>query len=59
MTVEESADRGLLGIAWFGLVPVAREEEFEITALRAGSNYCLEPMGAYALTVIGGIVGLF
>ncbi|GAA0551208.1 hypothetical protein ABNG02_04440 [Halorubrum ejinorense] len=56
---EESADRGLLGIAWFAFVlGFAHEEEFEIIALCAGSNHCLELMGAYALTVIAGIVGL-
>ena len=33
-------------------------EEFEIITLCAGSNYCLELMSAYALTVIVGIVGL-
>ena len=56
---EESADRGLLGIAWFAFVlGFAHEEEFEIIALCAGSNHCLELMSAYALTVIVGIVGL-
>ena len=34
------------------------EEEFEIIALCAGSNYCLSLMSAYAITVICGIVGL-
>lgn len=56
---EESADRGLIGIAWFAfLLGFAHEEEFEIIALCAGSNYCLELMSAYAITVIIGIVGL-
>ncbi|QAU13384.1 hypothetical protein EKH57_12035 [Halorubrum sp. BOL3-1] len=56
---EEVADRGLLGIAWFAFVlGFAHEEEFEIIALCAGSNHCLELMSAYALTVIVGIVGL-
>ncbi|CDK40945.1 hypothetical protein [Halorubrum sp. AJ67] len=56
---EEGTDRGLLGIAWFAFVlGFAHEEEFEIIALCAGSNYCLELMSAYALTVIAGIVGL-
>jgi len=55
----EAADRGLLGIAWFAfLLGFAHEEEFEIIALCAGSNYCLELMTAYAITVIFGIVGL-
>ncbi|SFS99794.1 hypothetical protein [Halostagnicola kamekurae] len=55
----ETADRGLLGIAWFAFVlGFAHEEEFEIIALCAGSNHCLELMSAYALTVILGIVGL-
>lgn len=36
----------------------AHEEEFEIIALCAGSNRCLELMTAYALTVIAGIVSL-
>jgi ABC-type nickel/cobalt efflux system permease component RcnA len=57
--LDEAADRGLLGIAWFAFVlGFAHEEEFEIIALCAGSNYCLELMSAYALTVIMGIVGL-
>jgi hypothetical protein len=56
---EEAADRVLLGIAWFAFVlGFAHEEEFEIIALCAGSNHCLELMSAYALTVIVGIVGL-
>jgi ABC-type nickel/cobalt efflux system permease component RcnA len=56
---DDVADRGLLGIAWFAfLLGFAHEEEFEIIALCAGSNYCLELMSAYALTVIVGIVGL-
>ncbi|AHG02253.1 hypothetical protein HALLA_20340 (plasmid) [Halostagnicola larsenii XH-48] len=56
---DEAADRGLLGIAWFAFVlGFAHEEEFEIIALCAGSNHCLELMSAYALTVILGIVSL-
>jgi nickel/cobalt exporter len=56
---DEAADRGLWGIAWFAFVlGFAHEEEFEIIALCTGSNYCLELMSAYALTVIFGIVGL-
>jgi hypothetical protein len=55
----EAADSGLLGIAWFAFVlGFAHEEEFEIIALCAGSDYCLELMLVYALTVILGIVGL-
>ncbi len=57
--LDEAADRGLLGIAWFAFVlGFAHEEEFEIIALCAGSNYCLELMSAYAVTVLVGIVGL-
>jgi nickel/cobalt exporter len=57
--LDDAADRGLLGIAWFAFVlGFAHEEEFEIIALCAGSSYCLELMTAYALTVICGIVGL-
>jgi len=57
--LDEAADRGLFGIAWFAfLLGFAHEEEFEIIALCAGSNYCLELMSAYAITVIIGIVGL-
>ncbi|ERH06797.1 MAG: ABC-type uncharacterized transport system, permease component [Halonotius sp. J07HN4] len=53
------AERGLFGIAWFAfLLGFAHEEEFEIIALCAGSNYCLSLMSAYAITVICGIVGL-
>lgn len=56
---DDAADRGLLGIAWFAfLLGFAHEEEFEIIALCAGSNYCLELMIAYAIAVIVGIVGL-
>ncbi len=56
--IDDAADRGLLGIAWFAfLLGFAHEEEFEIIALCAGSNYCLELMSAYAITVIVGIVG--
>lgn len=56
---DAAADRGLLGIAWFAFVlGFAHEEEFEIIALCAGSNHCLELMSAYALTVILGIVSL-
>jgi ABC-type nickel/cobalt efflux system permease component RcnA len=56
---DDAAERGLLGIAWFAFaLGFAHEEEFEIIALCAGSNYCLELMSAYALTVIVGIVGL-
>jgi nickel/cobalt exporter len=40
------------------LLGFAHEEEFEIIGLCAGSNYCLELMSAYALTVIAAIVGL-
>jgi uncharacterized membrane protein len=55
----EDVDRGLLGLAWFAFVlGFAHEEEFEIIALCAGSDYCLELMGVYAITVIVGIVGL-
>ena len=57
--LDDAANRGLLGIAWFAFVlGFAHEEEFEIIALCAGSNYCLELMSSYALTVIFGIVGL-
>jgi ABC-type nickel/cobalt efflux system permease component RcnA len=56
---DEAADRGLFGIAWFAFVlGFAHEEEFEIIALCAGSNHCLELMSAYAFTVVVGIVGL-
>ncbi|MFC6837903.1 hypothetical protein [Halomarina ordinaria] len=58
-SMDEPTDRGLLGIAWFAfLLGFAHEEEFEIIALCAGSDYCLELMSAYAVTVIVGIVGL-
>ena len=57
--LDEATDGGLFGIAWFAFVlGFAHEEEFEIIALCAGSNYCLELMSAYAITVILGIVGL-
>ena len=56
---DAEADRGLFGIAWFAFVlGFAHEEEFEIIALCAGSDYCLELMTAYAIAVIVGIVSL-
>ncbi|WP_132058615.1 HoxN/HupN/NixA family nickel/cobalt transporter [Halorussus amylolyticus] len=58
-SADDAADRGLWGIAWFAFVlGFAHEEEFEIIALCAGSDYCLSLMTTYALTVIVGIVGL-
>jgi nickel/cobalt exporter len=58
-TAEEAAERGLLGIAWFAfLLGFAHEEEFEIIALCAGSDFCLELMLVYAVTVIVAIVAL-
>jgi nickel/cobalt exporter len=57
--LDDATDRGLFGIVWFAFVlGFAHEEEFEIIALCAGSNYCLELMSAYAATVVIGIVGL-
>jgi nickel/cobalt exporter len=57
--LDEAANRGLLGIAGFAFVlGFAHEEEFQIIALCAGSDHCLELMSAYALTVVLGIVGL-
>ncbi|MBX0297965.1 hypothetical protein [Haloarcula nitratireducens] len=57
--LDDAADRGLFGIAWFAFVlGFAHEEEFEIIAMCAGSNHCLELMSVYAITVIIGIVGL-
>ncbi|AEM56772.1 hypothetical protein HISP_05925 [Haloarcula hispanica N601] len=57
--LDDAADRGLFGIAWFAfLLGFAHEEEFEIIALCAGSPYCLELMSAYAATVIVALVGL-
>ncbi|SIR98195.1 hypothetical protein SAMN05421858_4957 [Haladaptatus litoreus] len=57
--LDEASERGLFGIAWFAFIlGFAHEEEFEIIAMCAGSNHCLELMSAYAITVIAGIVGL-
>jgi nickel/cobalt exporter len=57
--LDDAADRGLFGIAWFAFVlGFAHEEEFEIIALCVGSDHCLKLMTAYALTVIFGIVSL-
>ena len=57
--LDEAAERGLFGIAWFAFVlGFAHEEEFEIIALCAGSTHCLELMSVYAITVIVSIVGL-
>ena len=56
---DDAANRGLLGIAWFAFVlGFAHEEEFEIIALCAGSDYCLQLMSAYAVTVIFAIMAL-
>ncbi len=58
-SMADATDRGLWGIAGFAFVlGFAHEEEFEIIALCAGSQYCLELMTVYALTVIVGIVAL-
>ncbi|NHN61525.1 MULTISPECIES: hypothetical protein [Halorussus] len=58
-SAEEAAERGLWGIAGFAFVlGFAHEEEFEIIAMCAGSNYCLSLMTTYALTVVVGIVTL-
>ncbi|RBI63009.1 hypothetical protein DMJ13_00160 [halophilic archaeon] len=58
-SMDEATDRGLWGIAGFAfLLGFAHEEEFEIILLCSGSQYCLELMTVYALTVIFGIVGL-
>jgi len=58
-SLDDAADRGLFGIAWFAFVlGFAHEEEFEIIAMCAGSTMCLELMSVYALTVILGIVVL-
>ena len=58
-SADEAAERGLWGIAGFAFVlGFAHEEEFEIIAMCAGSNYCLSLMTTYALTVIAGIVAL-
>jgi hypothetical protein len=58
-STDTAGQRGLFGIAWFAFVlGFAHEEEFEIIALCAGSEHCLELMTVYALTVIVGIVGL-
>jgi hypothetical protein len=54
---DEAAERGLWGIAGFAFVlGFAHEEEFEIIAMCAGSDYCLSLMTVYALTVVVGIV---
>ncbi|WP_137286030.1 HoxN/HupN/NixA family nickel/cobalt transporter [Halorussus salinisoli] len=58
-SAEEAAERGLWGIAGFAFVlGFAHEEEFEIIAMCAGSDYCLSLMTVYALTVVVGIVTL-
>ncbi len=55
----DAGDRGLAGIAGAAfLLGFAHEEEFEIIALCAGSEHCLELMTAYALTVVVGILTL-
>ncbi|NEU58205.1 hypothetical protein [Halorussus sp. MSC15.2] len=58
-SADDAAERGLWGIAGFAFVlGFAHEEEFEIIAMCAGSDYCLSLMTVYALTVILGIVAL-
>ena len=58
-SLDDAADRGLVGIAWVAfLLGFAHEEEFEIIALCAGSPYCLELMSVYAATVVVALVGL-
>ncbi|WP_158058982.1 hypothetical protein [Halorussus halophilus] len=58
-SAEDASERGLWGIAGFAFVlGFAHEEEFEIIAMCAGSEYCLSLMTVYALTVIAGIVAL-
>jgi hypothetical protein len=53
----EATDRGILGIAAFAFaLGFAHEEEFEIIALCLGSDYCLELMLVYAVTVVVAIV---
>lgn len=58
-TLENVEKRGLWGIAGFAfLLGFIHEEEFEIIAMCAGSNLCIELMMSYAITVIVGIVGM-
>ncbi|MFC4451686.1 hypothetical protein [Halorussus aquaticus] len=58
-SADDAAERGLWGIAGFAFVlGFAHEEEFEIIAMCAGSDYCLSLMTVYALTVVLGIVAL-
>lgn len=55
----EGADKGLWAIAGAAFaLGFAHEEEFAIIGLCAGSDFCLELMLVYALTVIGAIVAL-
>ena len=59
LSSDEAAERGLWGLATFAfLLGFVHEEEFQIIALCAGSNYCLALMVAYALAVIVGLVGV-
>jgi hypothetical protein len=52
-----ASERGILGIAAFAFaLGFAHEEEFEITALCLGSDFCLELMLVYALAVIAALV---
>ncbi|SFG07890.1 hypothetical protein SAMN04488063_1356 [Halopelagius inordinatus] len=56
---DDPSETTLASLASFAFVlGFAHEEEFEIILLCSGSNYCLELMTAYALTVVVGIVGL-
>ncbi|SFR43733.1 hypothetical protein [Halogeometricum limi] len=55
----DPSNTSLRSLAWFAfLLGFAHEEEFEILLLCTGSNYCLELMTVYALTVVFGIVAL-
>lgn len=59
MSPNDAESRGLLGIATFAFVlGFAHEEEFEIIVMCSATDYCLELMATYAVTVILGIVGL-
>lgn len=56
---EPGAGAGLWALAVFAFtLGFAHEEEFQIIALCAGSEYCLSLMLTYALAVIGGLVAL-
>lgn len=57
--IDETADRGLYGMAALAFaLGFTHNEEFDIIAICTGSDYCLELMLLYSVTVITSLVGV-